>query len=135
MINSSAEPEHRSVEYKQEVSRQYTQTTSNPTNKLKRQTKQTVGRRTCASTYIIKQQHADRSNAYELLTSKQPQAHIDVLNTDKIAHQCTSASLASQDYGTRTKELNMLRLHLNQGTAAKDPNMLSQSLSIIYEFA
>jgi len=86
--------------------------------------------------YIIKQQHADRSNAYELSTSKQPQARIiHVLNTDKIAHQCTFASLASQNYGTRTKELNMLRLHLNQGTAAKDPNMLSQSLSIIYELA
>ena len=60
---------------------------------------------------------------------------IHALNIDKIAHQGASASLASQDYGTRTKELNMLRLHLNQGTAAKDPNMLSQSLSIIYELA
>ena len=59
-----------------------------------------------------------RGNAYELSTSKQPQAHIiDVLNTDKIAHQCTSASLASQDYGTMTKESNILRLHRNQGTA------------------
>jgi hypothetical protein len=79
-------------------------------------------------------QHANRSNAYELSTSKQPQAHIiHVLNTDKIAHQCTSASLASQDLGTRTKVSNIFSLNLNQVTAAQHPNISAQVLSNIYE--
>ena len=118
----------------QEVKRRFTQTITRPTTELRKQTKQTVGRRTCASsTYNIKQ-HADRRNTNELSTSKQPQAHtIHVLNTDKIAHQCASASLASQDYGTTTKVSNIFSLNLNQVTAAQRPNISAQVLSNIYE--
>ena len=135
MINSSAESKHSSVEYK--VARSKQAVFADYIKSYKQVEKANKANSWSSDMHIVIRHYqaatCSQKQSLQIIDNQSTTITTHQLDMDKIAQQCTSAALTRHECGSTTKESNILRLHLNEATAAQDFSIISQVISNIYE--